>query len=180
MNNYKMYGVVLALTILTLGFTGCKKEDAQKTYDSPVWTETAGTYSGSMTTVIVLPVNLEPYQSSSDEMASFVGETCRGSASQVDGKFFLTIKGTSDEQSQVTIKYYSFRNKYIYQSEQTISYCSPIKVKLKPKSRFDTCMYDCFYSKIIRSNVVQKITYFSAIDSEKTTLSHKITLFHYN
>lgn len=122
MNNYKMYGVVLTLTILTLGFTGCKKEDAQKTFNPPSWTETAGTYSGSMTAVIVLPVNLAPYQSPSDEMSAFVGETCRGTASQVDGKFFLTIKGTSDEQSQVTIKYYSFRNKYMYQSEQTIGY----------------------------------------------------------
>ncbi len=113
----------LALGILSVCLSSCDKDEKFTTYPDPVWTETANPdYSVSMTAVVVLPANLAAYAQAEDKLAAFVGEECRGVAYFAGNAYYLLIKGSPGEQPQVSIRYYSAKNKYIYRSETGITF----------------------------------------------------------
>lgn len=93
----------------------CKNEEEVNTFDAPNWQVVSGDYSESMTAVIELANNIAPYISENDEVAAFIDDECRGVAHQIDGQFVINIKGFSDENSPIVIRYYSARNRYMYQ-----------------------------------------------------------------
>jgi hypothetical protein len=75
-----------------------------------------------MTAVVTIPDNLNRYMQSDDQLAAFVGDECRGVGILLDGAFFVTIKGSSSEQSMVTFRYYSSRNKYMYTTDAFLTF----------------------------------------------------------
>ena len=109
------------LVILLVAFASCKKEE-YNTYDAPQWQADFGDYSETMTAVVDLPNSIKPYMQTTDEMAVFIGDQCRGTAELVEGKFFINIKGAPDEVSPITFYYYSAGNKYKYKYESDITF----------------------------------------------------------
>lgn len=91
------------------------------TDDTPQWENpNMNIYSTSMTAIIRLTPLLEEYFDSSDKMAAFVGNECRGVADIVTvngiNYFFILIKGESSENADVVFKYYSKAQSRIYVS----------------------------------------------------------------
>ena len=68
--------------------------------------------------VLRLPDNLAPYVAAGDELAAFIGDECRGVGQQVDGLWYVMLKGTPDEQGMVSIRYYSAANRYLYRTAE--------------------------------------------------------------
>ena len=97
---------------------GCDKEE-YPTYDKPGWVVAFnGDYNASMTAVVCLPGNLAPDAAPDDELAAFIGDECRGVGQQVDGLWYVMLKGTPDEQGTVSIRYYSAANRYLYRTAE--------------------------------------------------------------
>lgn len=107
--------ITAALCMLIVCLNSCKKEDSFPVFPAPHWTVDANPdYSVSMTAIVVLPPNLNAYSQTEDQMAAFIGEECRGVAQFINGAYYLLIKGSAEEQAQVSIRYYSARNQYMY------------------------------------------------------------------
>lgn len=101
----------------------CRKDDEAFTqYPAPSWAIESKNYNGNMTAVVTIPENLKHYIQSYDQLAAFVGNECRGVGVFLDGVFFVTIKGSASEQSMVTFRYYSSRNKYMYSTDAFLSF----------------------------------------------------------
>jgi hypothetical protein len=101
----------------------CSKEENFKTFDPPVWNidETAGYYE-NMTAVVKLQNNLIKNISVGDKLAAFAGDECRGIGVLVDSLYFVSIKGTPDDKSNISFKYYCTKNKYLYQTGNLLTF----------------------------------------------------------
>ncbi len=95
----------------------CKKDENYRTFERPTWQTTLDGYSVSMTCVMTLDKKIIGYVDSTDILAAFIGNECRGVAEYTKDKFFLNIVGTPEENALITFKYYSAKNKYLYQEE---------------------------------------------------------------
>jgi hypothetical protein len=119
----KRTNYIILLLCAVCSFASCRKEKESYTqYPAPSWTVEQAKYNGNMTAVVTVPDNLARYIQPDDQLAAFVGDECRGVGTLVDGAFFVTIKGTSSEESKVMFRYYSSRNKYMYASEAFLTF----------------------------------------------------------
>lgn len=75
-----------------------------------------------MTAVVVLPENLQTYFQTNDQIAAFINGECRGVGQLIDNAFFITIKGTPEENSKVSFRYYNTRNQYMYATDANLSF----------------------------------------------------------
>ncbi|WP_455586537.1 hypothetical protein [Bacteroides sp.] len=115
--------LIIALCILGVCMNSCNEDETFTVFPTPVWrVESNPDYSVSMTATVVLPANLAAYAQADDQMAAFVGDECRGVAYLVDNTFYLLIKGSPGEQSQISIRYYSARNQYMYTTGAVITF----------------------------------------------------------
>lgn len=94
----------------------------------PTWTDEvpqSGKYQFSMTASVTLSDYLERFADDRDIIAAFVGDECRGAVkSQVyEGErlFLLHIRG-GVESRKVSLKYYSARNRRIYQCRELFDF----------------------------------------------------------
>lgn len=121
MKRTKNYIIVLLCAACTL--LSCSKDEETYTqYPAPSWTVEPANYNGNMTAVVTIPDNLKHYIQPDDQLAAFVDDKCRGVGILVNGTFFVTIKGTSSEQSMVSFRYYSSRNKYMYATDAFLAF----------------------------------------------------------
>lgn len=114
---------LITVILLFLTFSSCEKEPVYNLYENPHWNITS--YEGlseSCTIVMDLPANLKPYQDSSDMVGAFIGDECRGVSTQQDGLFYIMVIGASDEADNITLKYWSARNKYMYKINEVIPF----------------------------------------------------------
>lgn len=113
------------LIIITIGlFTvaaGCSKHNGGPPFQPPPtdWVVASPTqYPYSMTAVVEVPDNVSSGVAAADMMAAFIGTTCRGVGVQetVNGntEFYILIRGTASEQSQVYFKYYNSVKGWLY------------------------------------------------------------------
>ena len=83
-------------------------------------------YPGSMTAIIRLTSYLERYIANDDKMAAMIGNVCHGLSqpTNIDGVnyFFIQIKAASDEQGDVTFKYYSTSMNKLYTAAVKVPY----------------------------------------------------------
>lgn len=102
-------------------------EPEYPTFVEPNWSvNNRSIYENSMTAYLVLPEALMANQSITDEMAVFCSSECRGVAERVEvssGKYvwIAYVYGNVDA-DVLTVKYYSTRTRYMYQSEATFSF----------------------------------------------------------
>ena len=109
------YLMVVVLSIACGCFTACKDEEPLPEQPRPVWGVEYGIYTeSSMTAIVVLPENLQPYAQDDDMVAAFVGNECRGIGELINGAFYILIKGAPNEYAGISFLYYSSRNKYLY------------------------------------------------------------------
>lgn len=113
------YTIILSglIIFLLLGVSGCNKKDEFPTYPEPTWQVNHDDYSVSMTAVVALPSNLASYATENDHLAAFTGSTCRGVGELVDGLYYVTIKGTPEDESEILFRYYNGRNQYLYKTQ---------------------------------------------------------------
>ena len=137
---------ILSLTAASFMMAGCSDDPepvpVPKPVERPQWSvdytgndsepawagqvPPSGKYQFSMTAAVTLSDYLGQFADDGDIIAAFVGNECRGSVkSQVyDGKrlFLLHIRGNADESQKVTLKYYSARNRHIYECPRLIEF----------------------------------------------------------
>jgi len=101
----------------------CEDGETLPTHEPPVWNinHNAGYYE-NMTAVVKLPNNLAQYASEEDRLAAFSGNECRGIGELINGSYFVAIKGTPEDQSNIRFMYYGAKNKYLYQTDDLISF----------------------------------------------------------
>lgn len=69
-----------------------------------------------------LPASLKPYQDTADVVAAFIGDQCRGVSTQQEGLFYIIVSGAADENRNIVLKYWSARNRYMYQIDEVIPF----------------------------------------------------------
>ena len=114
-----IYCIFAALLI-----TSCK-EDEEKfpTHESPVWNVNHSLYHENMTAIVKIPNNLAQYASADDKLAAFASDgTCRGVGELINGSYFVSIKGSPEDQSNIHFKYYGAKNKYMYKTDDLFSF----------------------------------------------------------
>jgi hypothetical protein len=114
---------LMIVSLLLSAFTTSCKEDQEKypTYESPIWvvsSENNVAYYVNMTAVVTLPEYLKKYAQPEDKFAAFAADECRGVGNIVDGKYYVTIKGTPENNAPIHFKYYSARTKYMYKTAE--------------------------------------------------------------
>lgn len=115
----------LSLGIIILCFCSCDKDDKEEaaTYPAPVWSiKDNPEYATSMTAILRLPDDLEADADQEDELAAFMGGDCCGVGERIGHLYYVLIKGTSYEQSEILFRYYSSKNKYLYESSNTVTF----------------------------------------------------------
>ena len=112
----------MLLFVLAICLGSCKEEEVNTTFPAPVWQVDDAKYSVSMTAVVVLPENLQTYFQTNDQIAAFINGECRGVGQLIDNAFFITIKGTPEENSKVSFRYYNTRNQYMYATDANLSF----------------------------------------------------------
>lgn len=79
----------------------------------------AGLFQSSMTAAVGLSDYLEGFCGDADRLAAFVGSECRGTVKPLlyEGRhlFLLHIRGNVTETEKVTLKYYSAKNRHVYE-----------------------------------------------------------------
>lgn len=88
-----------------------------------------GKHPLKMTAVVALPQNIVRQATADDVMAAFVGTECRGMAKAEQAEngeyvFRMEINGSMGAEEAVTLKYYSTRNKYLYQAPSVFTFAS--------------------------------------------------------
>ena len=88
-----------------------------------------GKHPLKMTAVVALPQNIVRQATADDLMAAFVGTECRGMAKAEQAEngeyvFRMEINGSMGAEEPVTLKYYSTRNKYLYQAPSVFTFAS--------------------------------------------------------
>lgn len=80
----------------------------------------------SMTAVVRIPDELQPYANEADQIAAFIGNECCGVGKRIliDGQpaYKLVIKSTDNPSAKVDFYYYSATNTYLYKTESTIDF----------------------------------------------------------
>ncbi len=116
MKNMKYIQLIFLGLFFALIANSCKEEeDVYKTFPDPSWEVNDAIYSVNMTAVVKLPDYLVSYSQSDDKLAAFSDDdVCRGVGYIVDDLYFLTIKGTPEEEVNIKIRYYNKRNQYMY------------------------------------------------------------------
>lgn len=103
-------------------FLNLKEDDALPDWVAP----DQNLYPGSMTAIIRLTPYLERNLADKDQIAAIIGDVCHGVGlpTNIDGVnyFFIQIKAASDEQDDITFKYYSNSNNKLYTSAEKVPY----------------------------------------------------------
>lgn len=91
----------------------------------------AGKHPLKMTACVALPQNIVRQATADDLMAAFVGAECRGMAKAEQTEngeyvFRMEINGSMGAEEAVTLKYYSTRNKYLYQAPSVFTFASGV------------------------------------------------------
>ena len=125
----------LSISMLIL-FSGCKDDKQQQppsfvsNVDKPVWSAPQATNMTSSMTAVV-KVDLETQYpkvaadfllDDNDLLGAFAGEQCLGVASLVDGYFFIYINEPEEENSFVTLRYYSAHYRNIFEAEDVFPF----------------------------------------------------------
>ena len=90
-----------------------------------------GKHPLKMTACVALPQNIVRQATADDVMAAFVGTECRGMAKAEQAEngeyvFRMEINGSMGAEEAVTLKYYSTRNKYLYQAPSVFTFASGV------------------------------------------------------
>lgn len=118
------------LLILLAGVGACKKKKSEEpvpVFPAPSW-NSAGTekYPYSMTAVVQLPGRLLTDYTKEDEFGAFMDGECRGTGEAVRVAnvitFYVMIRGTAAEKSEITFKYFSAATGHIYQSTNPVEF----------------------------------------------------------
>jgi len=130
-----LYAVFCILSVLTVLFAGCKKDEPtapESLYgnvERPTWTVPSEyDYTSSMTAVIKV-ANLngqmvnDQIVNDSDLLAAFSGDTCLGVAQPQDGLFFLYIAApVTGNPSSVTLRYYCAHYKNLFEAKDAFRF----------------------------------------------------------
>jgi hypothetical protein len=122
-----LYIFLIAATI------GCSKnpietiEEVATKFPVPTWkADDTGKYPATMTAVFNLPVTLAGSSTENDKLAAFVNDECRGVGVIVEvnnlNLFFVLIQGLPEETNKVTIRYYSDKTSYMYESQSALTF----------------------------------------------------------
>lgn len=123
-----------ALYIFLIAATlGCSKnsvvppEEAATKFPVPNWkADDTGKYPATMTAVVTLPATLAGGSSENDKLGAFVDDECRGVGVIVKlndlNLFFVLIQGLPEETKKITIKYYSHKTSYMYESPSALTF----------------------------------------------------------
>ena len=120
--------ILLMLATLSCSKSQVEPKPAEATkFPEPTWkADDTGKYPATMTAVFNLPVTLAASSQENDKLAVFVNEECRGVGVIVkfnnQNLFFVLIQGLPEETSSLTIKYYSNKTSYMYQSPPSLSF----------------------------------------------------------
>ena len=122
----KIIRTTLYSLLLFLFATACRKDEEKfPRHEPPVWqiNYSAGYYE-NMTAVVKLPTNLAKYANTAkDQLAAFASDgKCRGIGEFINGAYFVSIRGASDDRSNIYFMYYSSRNKYLYKTDDIGSF----------------------------------------------------------
>lgn len=114
--------IIFSLIMVLLFSASCKKETFER-FDKPDWkVENIGQYFATMSAVVQLPTNILSDAGMEDRIGAFINDECRSLGTIVitdsTSVYFLLIHGTPDEQSQISIKYYSHKNGRMYLAEK--------------------------------------------------------------
>jgi hypothetical protein len=118
---------------LMAAMLGCSKnsvdtpEQVATKFPVPNWKEDdTGKYPATMTAVFSLPVTLAGSATENDKLAAFVNEECRGVGVIVESNnlklFFVLIQGMPEETNNITIRYYSNKTSYMYESKSALTF----------------------------------------------------------
>ncbi|MDR0873579.1 MAG: hypothetical protein LBN27_08995 [Prevotellaceae bacterium] len=118
----KIFKVTVICTLAALATLSCKKKEETYTrFDSPIWVvDSEVNFNGyvNMAAIVVLPDNIVGSAQEDDKLAAFAGEEVRGVATLIDGKYYITIVGTPEDNSPIHFEYYSARNRYMYKTAE--------------------------------------------------------------
>ena len=129
-----MKRISLPLYIFLIAATlGCSKnsvdtpEKVATKFPVPNWkADDTGKYPATMTAVFTLPVTLAGGSTENDKLAAFVNDECRGVGVTVEvnnlNLFFVLIQGLPEETNKITIKYYSSKTSYMYESKSALTF----------------------------------------------------------
>ena len=112
---------------------GCSKssvdtpEQMATKFPVPTWiADDTGKYPATMTAVFALPVTLAGTSVENDKLAAFVNGECRGVGVIVAvnnlNLFFVLIQGLPEEENKITIRYYSNKTSYMYESQSELTF----------------------------------------------------------
>lgn len=118
---------------LMVAVLGCSKNPAvtqeaiATKFPVPNWkADETGKYPATMTAVFTLPVTLAGGSTENDKLAAFVNDECRGVGVIVQvnhlNLFFVLIQGLTEEVNKITIKYYSNKTSYMYESQSALTF----------------------------------------------------------
>ena len=122
-----LYIFLIAATI------GCSKnpdnttEEVATKFPVPTWkADDTGKYPATMTAVFNLPPTLASGFTKNDKLAAFVNDECRGVGAIVEvnnlNLFFVLIQGLPEETNKISIRYYSDRTSFMYESRFALTF----------------------------------------------------------
>ncbi len=120
--------LLLMLATLSCSKSPVETKPAEPTkFPEPNWkADETGKYPATMTAVFNLPVTLAVSTQQNDKLAAFVNDECRGVGEIIkfnnQNLFFVLIQGLPEEASSITIKYYSNKTSYMYQSQGALNF----------------------------------------------------------
>ena len=96
-------------------------------FPEPTWKiDDTGKYPATMTAVFKLPVTFVSSALESDKLAAFINDECRGVGVIVKvnnlNLFFVLIQGLPEETNKITIRYYSSKTSYMYESQSALTF----------------------------------------------------------
>ncbi|HUH18313.1 hypothetical protein [Albibacterium sp.] len=113
----KNISIPILLVLFSLSLFSCKKDETYPQHEKPNWEiSEIENVQVNFSAIFDLESNLSVYIAENDELAAFVGNDCRGTATLINDLFHITVKGTADENSKVTFRYYSSTTKYMYEA----------------------------------------------------------------
>lgn len=125
---FSAFGIFLLLATLSCRKSPVEPKPAEATkFPVPNWkADETGRYPATMTAVFSLPATLAASSQENDKLAAFVNDECRGVGEIIQfnnqNLFFVLIQGLPDENTSITIKYYSSKTAYMYQSQAVLTF----------------------------------------------------------
>lgn len=112
----KIY-IPILLVLFALTLFACKKDEKYPQYEKPNWKiSEIENVQVNFSAIFELESDLSPNIAGNDELAAFIGDKCHGTATLINNLFHITVKGTAEESSKVTFRYYSSTTKYMYEA----------------------------------------------------------------